>query len=206
MFGIWHRTSSYPDLGAVEPEPLRVLLETWRRAAGDGAIPRAQDLPVEALKGVLPHMALVALGLPVERPRYLVFGTALRSLLGRDPTGQAVEAVYPPGIVREVLAAFRKVVRERRPLFYKREFRILGHSFGYFRLMLPLGDATGRITHVVLGIVPTTADLHRAEQWQSAVEALKLRQAEAAAKDWAAALGEPKGLAAALEDERVWLV
>lgn len=209
MFGIWHRTSSYPSLDALRPAGLQALHEAWQRARGFSDVPLASDMPVNAVQAVLPNMALVALAPACEEARYLVFGPALRLLLGRNPTGLAIRDAYPRTIAREVAAALDRVRRERRPLFYQCDFRILGREFGYVRLMLPLRDARGAIVHVALGIYPVQADLRHASQWQSAVAELeekRLGQAGTAA-EWHAMLSGVEGLdpePSPLSD--VWLV
>lgn len=209
MFGIWHRTSSYPSLDEIHPAGLQALYAAWQQARGGAAVPLATAMPVNAVQAVLPNMALIGLGDTGEDPRYLVFGPALRLLLGRDPTGEAIRQVYPRDIAEEVLDALAQVRREQRPLYYRREFRILGREFGYKRLMLPLNDRKGHVSHVALGIYPIQPELRHASQWQSVVaemEEKRLGQASTAA-EWHSVLARPLPLEAEPgQQSNVWLV
>lgn len=195
MFGIWHRTSSYPSLDDVQPAALQAMLAAWQRACGTSDVPRTAEMPVNALQAVLPNMALIALGEHADDARYLVFGPALRLLLGRDPTGLAIREVYARDIAQEVLEALGRVREMRRPLFYRRDFRILGREFGYKRLMLPLRDGANRISHVALGIYPVQPDLRHASQWQSVVAEMEEKRVgqAATAAEWHASLTAPVG-------------
>lgn len=213
MFGILQRTSSYPALDEISPAGLQALHEAWQRARGFRDVPLATEMPVNAVMAVLPNMALVGFGQGVgdagAEPRYLVFGPALRLLLGRDPTGQTVRSSYPRDIAHEALEALARVRQERRPLFFRRDFRVLGREFGYHRLMLPLRDAADSISHVVLGIYPLQPDLKHASQWQSVVaemEEKRLGQARTAA-EWHTVLAAPIVAEAGPSPDRdVWLV
>jgi hypothetical protein len=209
MLGICHRTSSYPSLNAVQPAGLKALHEAWLQARGSDAVPLASGMPVNVVQAVLSNMALIAFGAAADDARYLVFGTALKLLLGRDPTGKTVAETYPRDIAREVLDSLGRVRRERQPLFFRREFRVLNREFGYHRLLLPLRDTAGRISHAALGIYPLQPELRHASQWQSAVAALEeeqLGQAGTAAQ-WHVALAEPFGIAPMPSPNGdVWLV
>lgn len=161
---IWSNTETYTSAKDIQPVELKRLFEAWEAARlKDG---RVVNLPVNAFKKALPHMGLI--GLSPEGPRYLLFGQALTSLLGQNPTGMLLKDVYPPDIYREIMDTIDDVRLRRAPVFHRREFRFFGVSMGYFRLMLPLYEK-GRIGRIIIGIYPTSKALKYARQWKMAL-------------------------------------
>lgn len=186
-FKIWSRTSEYLSLESITPKPLADLLAYWRRCRATGSVPRQADMAVSAFPDCLSNIALVQLAGDPEQSRYLIVGDALKSLLGENPVGRSLTEVYSEDIAAEVAEALRKVARTREPSFYTREFQILGKSFGYYRLLLPLRVQGDAVERVLVGIYPTTGELRSAKQWRSALEELQDRERteERMAADWA---------------------
>jgi hypothetical protein len=177
----WHWTAHALSVDAVEDPSLRRLRDVWQaarrataaalRLPGPPAVPRVDLFDTRPLMGVLRWTALVAVEDGLEGARYALVGPALVRLFGRDPTGGRLVETYRGPVLREVLAAYVEVTTRAEPLYSTREFQVLGRSFGYRRLMLPLarGDAAAaqaRVTHVVVGIVPADPRLVDATQWR----------------------------------------
>jgi hypothetical protein len=177
----WQWTAHALSVEAVEHPALRRLRDAWQLARRTTAVamrlgepppvPRVDLFDTRPLLGVLRWTALVDVEEGLEEARYALVGPALVRLFGRDPTGARLVETYRGPVLREVLAAYVEVTARAEPLYSTREFQALGRSFGYRRLMLPLarGDdavAGGRVTHVVLGIVPANPRLVDATQWR----------------------------------------
>ena len=183
-FKIWSRNHEYRDLTDVRPFQLKELLGIWRRAASDG-IPRQSDISPSDLREYAGNIALVDIEQEPSRARYLIVGKNLKKLLGKDPTKRNIEEVYPPSIAREVYEAFGKVVRSRKPSYYQRDFVVLGRSFGYFRLILPMTTADETVNRLLVGIYPTDENLTEARTWQSAAIDFYRRKKEVDAQEQA---------------------
>lgn len=188
---IWSYTAEYLTIKAVDDEVMCDLHAYWRAAAPEDEVPRQKDLHIAEMPDCRGNIALVDIEPEPFRARYLLVGSALVRLLGKDPTGLYVEDVYSKDIAEEALGAFRRVVGERQPLFYRREFQILGKSFGYKRLLLPLRLKSEEVRRVLLCIRPIDRKLERASQWRSYVEKLEAEEAAEArmATAWARSLG-----------------
>lgn len=196
-FKIWSRTSEYLSLTEIEPPALADLHAYWSQVGG-GDVPRQTDLNPRAMGEALHHVALVEIERRPAGARYLLVGEALKRLLGADPTGKRIDEVYSRAVAREVYEAFSKAVRSREAAFYRRDFQILGKTFGYFRLILPLSGRDGAVERLLIAIYPTDPSLKRARQWREAVEDLeRRRRAEASMETaWGRSLGyvvEPMG-------------
>lgn len=157
------------SLKHVEPPPLLALLEEWRaarRAAGQ-RVPCKQALSPARFGAAAGNVAVVDLGdVPRDDARYRLVGGNLVRLYGRDISGQRLRDLYSRRIQEEVFRAFDEVQRTAEPLFSKREFQILGRSFGYTRLLLPLSWQGDRVDLILIGIFPTDPSLREAHQWR----------------------------------------
>jgi hypothetical protein len=190
LFRLWSSHAAYRSLSEVKPPPLATLFARWERAADGGHVPALRQILDRSLGPILPNLALIDVSGPVMQARYRIVGEALVRLLGRNPAGRLVEDVYSSQIAAEVYESIGRVLTQRRPTFYTREFTIVTRRFGYYRLMLPVTLHGSLDRHVVLGIYPTSADFTQAEQWQSVLEhGEALHKAEALARQWTGAAG-----------------
>lgn len=174
---IWSRTSRYMSMDDVYPPPLKELYEYWQSKTRNREPPAQADLKIGDFPQCLNNIALIQIQSDFEDSRYLIVGGALKRLLGKDPVGKTLSEVYEPEIASEVATALQKVAVSGVPSFYVREFQILGKSFGYCRLLLPLQTKRAVIDRVLIGIYPTSAALTHARQWQSAVADLDAQKA-----------------------------
>lgn len=174
---IWSWTAAYLSIDGIDRDDLRGLAEHWRAVSRDlgGAVPPPDAIDIHQFESMFAHFALVDVT-DVEHPRYAVVGANLIALLGRDPTGRRLEAIYRPRIVEEIRTCFRRAVSERQPLFYRREFQLFGRSLGYDRLVLPLAGPDG-IDRLLVAIYPLDKALTRASQWQGLTRRLDEQEA-----------------------------
>jgi len=171
MTKLWQSVDEYVPLSEVHSFiPLRHVLNAWRWAWTDPPRPpNLSETITPALNGILGNLALVAVDREQEAARYLKVGRNLTRLLGEDPTGKLLHEVYSAAIATEVCAALAKVARCGQPTYYRREFTIMGKSFGYLRLILPVrridpGD------FALVALYPSSAQFIEAAQWQSQLE------------------------------------
>ncbi|PCJ71119.1 MAG: hypothetical protein COA62_00365 [Rhodobiaceae bacterium] len=71
--------------------------------------PTKEEMPLRKLAPFMSHMALICIDAD-DRAKYLLFGTAISSLIGVDLTGHYLDQAMDPGAVaqmRDGLAAFR---------------------------------------------------------------------------------------------------
>lgn len=168
MVKVWQSVDEYLHLSETDQVmPLRHLLNAWRWAVRDARHPPIlAEVMSPGLRGVTPNMALITVDAPAGTATYRLVGHNLVRLLGKDPSGREVHDVYPMPIAREVFAALQTVAQTGRPTFYRRDFMILGRSFGYFRLLLPVSRAEAG-AFVLLAIYPSSTQFFDAKQWQS---------------------------------------
>lgn len=167
---VMSRTIALRDIEQLDDARMRALHHAWSGIAEKGP-PRAADFPSGFLEPMLPNLALVEL--TAAGPIYRFFGPTLVRLLGRDPTGFTIEAVYPDAIAREVMNAIVSVRDDKCPRLDAREFRILACEIGYNRLLLPLFENGDDVSHVIVCIQPSSPHLRAASDWLRAVRSLQ---------------------------------
>lgn len=170
----WSYGSHSLTLEVVKPDGLRDLLRHWQDRR-QGGLPALEDLPLADMAPLLPYCAVVDLRHGAGHAAYRWVGPALVKLYGRDPTGSPLRDCFDGVVLEEVLGAYQRVVRRREPLFSIRGFRILGHGFGYHRLILPLARKGDRgrdraVFQALLGLYPGDARLTEAHQWRVPME------------------------------------
>jgi len=190
-FKIWAQTSEFLSLNEVRPAPLFDLYTYWSDCCSGDAPPAQQDMSLDMVRESLGNIALIDLERNPAGARYLLVGSALKKLLGKDPTGKLVDQVYSQSIAREVYEAFGRAVRDRQASFYQRDFEILGRSFGYYRLILPLRlGKEEAVRRILIGIYPTDRRLIESKQWRSVVDDMENErlQEDRLSNDWRASM------------------
>ncbi|MEQ8816202.1 MAG: hypothetical protein RLO51_21010 [Thalassobaculum sp.] len=164
---VWSWTAEYMSLDGMPNGKLRSLAEHWLDVTrGEGLdVPEAAAIDIERFEPMFPHLALVDVE-DLAHPRYLVVGSALVRLLGRDPTYMQLERVYRRDVFEEIRGCFARAVTEIRPLMYRREFQLLGKSLGYDRLVLPLRQG-GPVSRILIALYPIDGSLRMASQWMA---------------------------------------
>lgn len=174
---VWTWTAHALTLEAIEPVQLQTLREVWEQSRDGTGAARLSRFDPGRLGPVLRHVALVDLSEGVRMARYRLVGAAPTKLYGRDLSGRYIAQCYTGEVLAEVLDAYRKVVETGQPLFSTREFQLLGRSFGYRRLLVPLCREGDKVSHAVLGLYPSKRDFTDARQWRSVEEELAFRKA-----------------------------
>jgi hypothetical protein len=191
-FKIWSNTAEFMSLEDIRPAAMADLHAYWKGAVGDDGPPRQKDISIQGMPPeCLEHIALLDFTNPPTKAKYLIIGSALKKLLGADPTGQYIHDVYPESIYTEIHAAFAKAAHQHEALYFRREFQVLNKSFGYDRLIMPLRLDGPTIRRILICIYPLDPKLTSANQWQDEVAKLedmerRERRFESA---WAESLG-----------------
>lgn len=176
MSRVWSWTAEYMSLDGVEREPFRRLIEHWEDCrTGQGDLPDQGLFDIRLFDDTYRHLALVDVSDPAQ-PVYRVVGAALTKLLGFNPSGRPLSKVYKDTVFDEVRSALTRCMAERRPLFFRREFQLLGVSVGYDRLLMPMA-LHGEPTRVLVALFPTDSKLTHAWQWRRLVTELEEREA-----------------------------
>nr|WP_316639425.1 hypothetical protein [uncultured Roseateles sp.] len=167
MRSLWTQSIKRLPLPMLNSAPLIAMHSHWLVRCANGRPPRQADLSLPLLRPFMHQLALVKLETEPAGARYLVVGSRLQGLLGKDPTGRRVEEVYAPNVAREVYQAFVAVGRDREPAYFRRDFTLLGRQFGYHRLLLPLtGIHSDEVRSLIVGIYPIDKDFTEALQWR----------------------------------------
>ncbi|MCR9070332.1 MAG: PAS domain-containing protein [Alphaproteobacteria bacterium] len=131
----------------------------WSEKQRGAALPARADIDPSDIPTVLPHMTLVERDADTGRMRYRLFGSALVDLIGRDPTGQYLDEVYPDfngspsKIYREQVFDMGKPSHRigRPTLRFAKDF------YSVERLYLPLAE-DGRNVDMVIGVLVFSLD------------------------------------------------
>lgn len=162
-------TYDYPDFkrSDLTTNDFRLAFDVWAKLKGEAEMPTSQVLDIRSLNPVLSNLALVKFEHDPFRIKYLVAGSHLVSLYGKEVTGRYVDEVYPCLQVVEVTGVYKEVMESGKPHFSRREFVTPFRNLGYERLILPFSDYGGVSTHALLCLYPTNPKLRTATDWQS---------------------------------------
>ena len=141
-----------PSPQTFESDKLRRLNEHWRGLA-KGGLPARSDFFPEDVPYMLGNLALVDLCEQTGGLRYRVFGTTMAERYERDLTGTEV-AESAETLTRFFGAAFRGVLKERRPLYTRHLPPKDAPVRDCQRLILPYADGTGAARHLLIGHLP----------------------------------------------------
>ena len=166
-----HRRVALEDPDTIRPDEQRDLFDHWLLHSQDGQPPRRALMDMAVMRPVLPNSALVWVERQASGIRYRAFGSRLVDLFGEDPTGRGPMDVYHPEIAREVVEALSTAMRTGKPAYDLCEFKVLGLTIGYRRLLLPLAHEGVDAGYVIVCIYPMQKWLRSAKDWRSILTA-----------------------------------
>lgn len=123
----------------LESKRLTALLDCWRAAAGEKALPSLDSIDPIALKPFLKDLVVVCVG-NLDEPRFRLFGSGYRDFFGADYSGMLVrEAPFPE---RDAMAeAYRQVALSGKPYFGSYSWHAgTGGLYHSDFVILPYGD------------------------------------------------------------------
>lgn len=139
-----------PD--SIQSPQLRQIYEYWLGRAGSDTPPARGDVDPLDLPRLLPQVFLVEVGKD-GRFRYKVVGTRIVEWSSGDATGKYLEDVEILYDIAGIRRDFQSVVDARAPRYDLRDAPWADRDFmRYHRLLAPLADADGRVTHLFGGV------------------------------------------------------
>lgn len=133
---------------------LRGMLAHWRALAGSRELPQVCDLDPVAIPWALGRLTLIDVvgeG-PQARFRYALCGDRHVAHFGNDMTGAWLEDNPNPDIRARAAAAYAEALRRRAPVLSRRDLAKGPRVLRYQALILPLGEAGGRIERLIVVI------------------------------------------------------
>lgn len=118
------------DPGLRLQSPLLVdMLRYWREKCGGRTMASRADIdPVDP--ALRPHLGFVVLtDVEATRFRFRLIGSALTAIVGRDATGQYLDEIYSAADYEYMIAAYRWVVAQRKPLRITGNLHHADHSW-----------------------------------------------------------------------------
>ena len=132
------------DAARNDPE-VSFALNWWESFAG---LPKMTDVsPFNIPARVLPRVILLDTRAAPHRVLVKLAGTQICEEWGLEPTGLALKSVYTPDDLSIVMQDLMECVDSGQPNYVERRFfGVNERKIIYRRLMLPLGDGSGRVT------------------------------------------------------------
>ncbi len=132
---------------------LAPIFDYWHKTARDGVLPRPRDIdPVTLPPFVLPYLTLLDVVDGGRTFRIRLVGTASASAVGRDFTGQELEAAMSGDVLVATLDRYRAAIAHRRPILAFAEYAMPDGSTVKNTIMtLPL-SSDGQVVDRLLGV------------------------------------------------------
>lgn len=142
------------DGAAFDSPILADMLAHWRALAGAREFPRVREIDPVAIPWALGRLTLIdVVGDGAEaRFRYVLCGDRHVAHFGNDLTGHWLDDNPNPEIRVRAQAAYFETLRRRTPLVSRRDIAKGLRVLRYQALILPLGEAGGRIERLIVAI------------------------------------------------------
>ena len=132
---------------------LRQLWQYWRARHNGTAPPTRRDIDPLEIPRLLPYVMLVDVLDGAADFRYRLVGTHVTTIHGADNTGKRVSECFGPNEREQVVALFRRVVREGVAIAFRgrpkrRDNRVLEYEIVH----LPLRAENGAVGIVLAGL------------------------------------------------------
>jgi hypothetical protein len=139
---------------AIHSPILRRLLAHWRALAAGRAYPHPRELDPVAISWALGRLTLIDVSGDgaAARFRYALCGDQHVAHFGNDLTGTWLDDNPNAEIRTRASAAYAETVRRRTPILSGRDLTRGPRVLRYQALILPLGDAAGRIERLIVAI------------------------------------------------------
>jgi hypothetical protein len=151
---IWH-----PSNGDLAFPQLVLLLDYWRRLAGDHALPGASAIDPFAMRSALGYVSLVDVLDRGDDFRTRLYGSIVAAVSGFDLTSDLVSTAPMQSYMRTYhLAIYRAVLARGEPLLTRHGAPDAKTTAAWHRLVLPLVGDDGTITRFLVGNLPVGFD------------------------------------------------
>lgn len=141
------------------PEQLQSLEAWWNLRRGTRPMPRRCDFTPETLRPWLGNLSMVAVEHGPGGPRFRVTlsGTHLDEYRGFGITGRYIDELQDGSICS--LPQFQACAAERRPIRFVHDNSRYSLIFRRMaKLLLPLADAGGQVSHILVSLYPLAAN------------------------------------------------
>ncbi len=134
---------------------IRQLLDYWRALhPAEHVLPGRQHVDPAAIASLLPQLFLVDVERDPLRFRYRLVGTDYAQMMGRDLTGEYLDAVHP-GFPGPILQHYIEAIDQRRPSYRKGPVMYANAKKNYLtveRLIVPLAR-NGVDVDMIMGLI-----------------------------------------------------
>jgi hypothetical protein len=148
-----------PRVAALAAQQHRFLLRYWEDLRGTQPMPDAAKIDAVEMRPALGYINLID---PVEGGRdfrYRLFGSIVAAVSDFDMTGQLASTLKASPYVAEfVIAVCRAALTRGEPLFTEHGPPAAVYTATWHRLVLPLAGEDGKVTRLLVGMVPMTHD------------------------------------------------
>jgi hypothetical protein len=141
-----------PDPADFEDRRLGRLLDHWHGLARVNALPPTDAIDPDALVFILGWLMIID---PLDGGadfKYRLYGSSIAELMGRDLTGCKVSDTFPE-VAAFTSEVYRGVMRDARPVLTRHTPPQAIVVSRWERLILPFGDADGRVARFLVGAV-----------------------------------------------------
>lgn len=130
---------------------LRELYAYWRQKRAAHRMPRRRQIDPADVPRLLPHLAISEVIDAGRHFRYRLVGTAVARALGRDPTGDCIDAAASADTGDPIGELHRTVCRERVALFATNALTGRAHARHRVvrRLLLPLSEDDASVDQIL---------------------------------------------------------
>lgn len=144
-----------PEPHQIPDNPLRFLLEYWQKLKPAAGIPPASAISPLEMRPALGYILLIDVLDEGWDGRFRLYGTKVAEMYGRDMTGRLLSEIDNGNYISLFFRAlYRAVWLSRRPVYSHHEPPVRVSVRDWRRLVLPLGDAEGRVCRFLVGNVP----------------------------------------------------
>lgn len=148
-----------PSDAALASDKLRFLMSHWTELKGSGPMPHMRTIDPLNMRPVLGYVMLLE---PVDGDwdfRYLVYGSEIAAVSEGEMTGRLASTLAASQSVVEFgVASYRAAWRRQEPLYTVRTPVGAYRTAEWHRLTLPLAGDDGRISRLIAGSVPLSAN------------------------------------------------
>ncbi len=140
------------DIERIELPLLNRFYADWRDLCRGRFAPSRADIDPTKFAYILPRVLMFDVVDEGRDFRVRLAGSATYGLHGQDVTGMLLSDFQPPAFRDSVMASYRQIVRDRRPLYVRNAYRQYDAEVNaYHVLRLPLSNDGERVNIILIG-------------------------------------------------------
>ena len=151
---------------AANPVAFQSLISQWFSTRGGKSLPALEDyLSLPDHLGTYRIIAKITGELSVV---YESVGESIERLYGAPMSGKNLDELYNDWFRKQAYTGYKKVIKEKFPVYERRSFATIIRPIGYHKMLLPFGDDA--VTAVAAYIMPTDKKIHRRSHWEDIIK------------------------------------